>query len=88
MIVSTPNRSWRGLGQDDSDLSSAFDFSSLATPSFDTSFLSSPLFLAGAGLLGLAVLLSKGKKVVRRRRKSAAKRTAIKAQIAALKAGL
>jgi hypothetical protein len=87
VIVSTPNRTWRGLGQDGSD-SSGFGLATLTAPSFDTSFLSSPLFLAGAGLLGVAVILSKGKKVVRRRRKSAAKRTAIKAQIAALKAGL
>ena len=89
-----PNGTIRGLtstlGQDDSsalpDIGSVL--SDLSAGTADVSFLSSPLFLGGAGLLVAALLLRRGKKVVRSRRKSSAKRAATRAQIAALRASL
>jgi hypothetical protein len=77
-----------GLGQDDSG--------GLFTPTVDLSsvnlgsvgFLTSPVFLSGLGLLAMAFLLSRGKRVVKSRRKRLSKRYAMKAKIKALQAGL
>ena len=80
------------LGQDvtSSDLLAnvTAPLSAITAPTDYTSFLSSPLFLIGLGLLGLAYLLSRGGKVLKKRRRSYAKRQQIKSQIAALKAEL
>jgi hypothetical protein len=77
-----------GLGQDDSGIDFSGVADSLASPLADTSFLSSPLFLGGLGLLALAYVATKGKKVMARRRKSSAKRAAIRARIQTLRAQL
>jgi hypothetical protein len=98
MYVRGYMRGVRGLGQDDSDFSS-LDLSTLTAPTIDTSDLSSsisttvssltsPLFLIGAALLGGALLLSKGQKSLKRRRKRKAKQARIKAEIRALKSEL
>ena len=89
MYVRATMPGFSGLGQDDSGLDlSSVDLGTLTAPIFDTSFLSSPLFLGGIAVLGLALLLSKGKKSIARRRKRSAKKAAVRAQIKALKAEL
>jgi hypothetical protein len=76
------------LGQDDSlnPLAPTVDLSAVDLSS--AGFVTSPVFLGGVGLLLMAFLVSRGKRAVKKVRKTSAKRAAVKAQIKALQAGL